>query len=148
MWLFLRFLFFGGGEKDWKCRRCNYTLSLLQVYFTFTFTPSKKRTFKVYVVCTLRKKYKRGIFGKCTSFILLILKYTLRILLQTSVLVKEKCTLSILWNFKDTFWEYIRRQWSWYHFQTNVYDKSMPKVCFNLKIQFQRSSIEDIIEMM
>ena len=65
-----------------------YTLSILQVYFICT-SQKKKYIWSIPRFVLPEKKYKWSTFGKCTSFILQILKYTLSILLQTSVLVKN-----------------------------------------------------------
>ena len=61
-----------------------YTSSILYMYFS-----EKKYIWSIPRLYFQKKKYKWSIFGKCTSFILQILKYTLSILLQTSVLVKN-----------------------------------------------------------
>ena len=78
------------------------------------------------------KEYIWSIFGKCTSFILQILKDTLSILFQTSVLVKnsfsKKCSLSILWNRKKHSEDLEGLSESWNHFE-----KSVLKVWFKHK---------------
>ena len=78
------------------------------------------------------KEYIWSIFGKCSSFILQILKNTLSILFQTSVLVKnsfsKKCSLSILWNRKKHSEDLEGLSESWNHFE-----KSVLKVWFKYK---------------
>ena len=104
--------------------------SILYMYF------SEKK----YIRSTLRLYFqKKSIFGKCTSFILQILKDTLSILFQTSVLVKnsfsKKCSLSILWNRKKHSEDLQGLSESWNHFE-----KSVLKVWFKYNLTSKHHS--------
>ena len=111
------------GCPCFECGACNiwsalteikYTLhvSILQVYLYMCFSGEKSIRSIIHLQFKTSIKLIEYINGKCISFILHILKCTLSILLQTSVLVKKFSqrkvyfTISYILKKLKTAWEY------------------------------------------